>query len=148
MKPTTKLKKLGACIDAVEWVRQFKTLEEAWQKCERSDWMFWYYRKCNTDQKILVQIVVEIAERVLPIFESKYLFVKGPRRAIEAAKNWINNPTSAAAYAADADAAAYAADAAAYADAYAAYAAAYADELKIQTNIIRKYIPELPKFKK
>jgi hypothetical protein len=74
-----------------------------------------------------VRYAVFAAEQVINIFEKKYPNDNRPRMAIEAAKNYINNPTAADAYAA---AAAYAdayAAAAAAADAYAAaYAAAYA----------------------
>jgi hypothetical protein len=83
----------------------------------------------------LVQFAINCAERVLEDFESRYPSDKRPLVAIEAAKKWLRNPTSAnaanAAYAAYA--ATYAANAAAYAAAanaayaaYAAYAAANA----------------------
>ena len=215
MKPTTELKKLSACTEAVEWAGQFKTLKDAWLMCERSDWMLWWYRKHNPDKRICVQMAVEFAEKVLPIYEVKYPDDDRPRKAIQAARDWLSNPAAyavyaayadavyaayadavyaayaAAAYAADAaDAAAYAAAAAAYAAdavyaaaaadaayaaaaAYAAYAAdavyadaAYADaaadaayaaaaayaayaadaaERKAQSDIIRKYLPTLPR---
>jgi len=95
-----------------------------------------------------VEVAVACAERVLARYEAKYPGDNHPRAAIEAAREWMQNPceeTRAAAYAAAdaadaaraaadaaayayaaADAAAYAAAAAAYAAAYAAYAAAYA----------------------
>ena len=127
MKPTI-LKKLSACPDAVKWAKQFNTLEEAWLKCERSDWMLWFYKRCDPDKKICVQMAVEFAERVLPIFEAKYPQDQRPRKAIDAVKEWLINPTAAAAtYAAYA---AHAANAAAYAAAadaaHAAHAATYA----------------------
>jgi hypothetical protein len=99
---------------------------------------------------VMVQFAVLCAESVLPIFEASYPKDNRPRKAIEAAKEYLRAKTDAAAdaaadaahaahvaYAADAaaDAAAYAAyaahaahaaDAAAYAATYAAYAAAYA----------------------
>jgi len=140
MKPAT-LKKLHACTDAVKWCEQFTTLEEAWLNCERIDWMIWYYRRCNPDKMICVQIAVEVAERVLHT-----------RKAIGATGEWIKKPT----YAYAADAAAYAAYAAAYDDdaavadaayacaAFATDAYAAAAERKIQSDIIRKYIPQLP----
>ena len=85
----------------------------------------------NLDKPLSVFLAIGFAERALPIWEAEYPEDMRPRRAIEAAKEWLNNPsadayaaraTYAAAYAA-ADAAAYAAYAAAYA---ATYAAAYA----------------------
>ncbi len=66
----------------------------------------------------LVQFTINCAERVLEDFESRYPSDKRPRVAIETAKKWLRNPTSA--YAAAAAANAYAAAAAnAYADAAA-----------------------------
>ena len=72
----------------------------------------------------------DCAERVLPVFETKYPDDVRPRRALEAARAWLAEPTEANRE--NADAAAYAAYAtacaayAAYATACAAYAAAYA----------------------
>jgi len=35
------LHRLEACRDAVEFAERFHTLDEAWAKCERGDWMLW-----------------------------------------------------------------------------------------------------------
>ncbi len=75
-----------------------------------------------------VEIAIFAAKEVLGLFEEKYPDDDRPRKAIEAAENWLKNPTSenaAPAYAAADAAADAAAAAAAYAaaDAYAAYAA-------------------------
>jgi hypothetical protein len=106
---------------------------------------FWFICKKIATKEQNQQIVIEVAEIVLPIYENKYPKDLRPREAIEAAKLYIvghisleelRNKRNAAAYAAyaanAADAAAayaaayaaYAADAAAYAAAYAAHAAA------------------------
>jgi hypothetical protein len=82
---------------------------------------------CFSNEKpVYVFIAILFAEDVLPIFEKRYSFDLGPRKAIEAAKNWLQVRTEEAADAADVytgytDTAADAAYAA-----YAAYAAAYA----------------------
>jgi hypothetical protein len=80
-----------------------------------------------------VRWAVMCAERVLPLFETERPEDGRPRAAIDAAKEWLSNPTYAsaaeaaeAAYAAAADAVANAAANAAYAAANAAYAAAEA----------------------
>jgi hypothetical protein len=41
------LKELNACKEATDWCAENKitTIEEAWEKCERGDWMLWLYRK-------------------------------------------------------------------------------------------------------
>ena len=140
-----------ACSEAMEWMEKDKITTEAqvWAKCNRGDWMIWTLRKAGKmDKPTSVRIAIECAKHVLKIFEKKYPKDKRPRKAIEAASAWLENPSEktraayaaayaaaddaaadAAAYAAAADAAAYAAaaDAAAYAaadDAAAAYAAA------------------------
>ena len=168
-KELNYLKSLNACSDAVQWAKQFKTINEAWQVCERGDWMMWLLKKRGISKEQSVTLAVKFAERVLPIFEQKYPKDKRPRKAINAARVWLKNPTEKnriAAAAAAAAAAAYdaafaaaytaytaayaayaAADAAAYAAytaaaaAYAASAAAYA-ECKAQSDIIREIIPK------
>jgi len=99
-----------------------------------------WYVDMNTKKRVAVQFAILCAEAVLNIFEKQQPKDDRPRKAIEAAKEYLRNPkTAAAAYAAAraaalaaadaADAAARAADAAAdaaYAAARAAYAAAAA----------------------
>jgi hypothetical protein len=116
-----QLIKIHACDDAVAWVKD-RTLEEAWNECERGDWMLWLARRKNVDIKILTLAKVKCARLVEHLMTDK--------RSIEAlnvaerfarglAKREELNAAAYAAYAA------YAANAAAFA-AYAAYAAAYA----------------------
>ncbi|MCK5608253.1 hypothetical protein KAR91_40605, partial [Candidatus Pacearchaeota archaeon] len=91
----------------------------------RPDWARWLFKRLiNKEQS--VKIAVFAAELVLHIFEDKYPKDKRPRKAIEAAKAHIKDPSKKNAAAADADAAAADAAAAA-ADADAAAAAADAD---------------------
>ena len=63
----------------------------------------------NSDNFTSVFLAIGFAEKALPIWEEKYPEDMSPRKAIEAAKEWLKNPSTAAAN-----------------DAYAAYAAAYA----------------------
>ena len=171
MKVKSFLKRFpDACAPAVNWMREnsIDLMEDAWDRCERSDWMLWTLQVLKFNDKFLwVRMAIAFAERVLHIYEEKYES-DAPRKAIEAAKAWIEHPTeenrmkcrraadAADAYAdaayADVAAAAYAADAAAAADdaadaAYAAYAADAAvdaavadDERKAQADIIRSLI--------
>ena len=39
-----KLKKMYACQPAIRWLkrRKFRTFQQAWNKCNRPDWMRWY----------------------------------------------------------------------------------------------------------
>ena len=82
--------------------------------------------------RVRVLFAVLCAEVVLALFENRYPNDDRPRKAIEAAREYLKNPT--AAYAADA--AAYAA----YAGARAARAAAEAASLLFSADICRKYI--------
>lgn len=123
-----------ACQGAIEEVTAKKwTSSEAWENCAQGDWMMWLYKySINPDQISAVKIAVMSAECVIDIFENRNPGDTRPRKAIAAARAWIENPTEknrqnaadaayAAAYAAHAaDAAAYAAHA--IAAAYAAHA--------------------------
>ena len=62
----------------------------------------------NADKFISVFLAIGFAEKAIPVWEQKYPEDMRPRRAIEAAKEWLSNPSSAA------NAAANAAEAAAY----------------------------------
>ena len=131
-----KLKAIGACTEAVEWAKDHKW-PDAWQKCERGDWMLWL---CGAMQgkegwpprQQIVLVACDCVELVLPIFEKKYPDDKRVRECLETTRKWVNGEATiedvrkarAAAYAA---AIAATADAAtATADAYVANAAAIA----------------------
>ena len=161
--PVSLLNDLDACFTAQKWVRQnkFISLDEAWLKCERGDWMLWFAAKRNIKRETLVLIACECARLAL-------LFTKDPRvlKCIETAEAWTRGEATiervcearVAAYAAYAAAADDAYDAAyAAAAAYAAYAAAYAagdDDaydayarkriLNECADIVRKHLPTLP----
>jgi hypothetical protein len=134
---TTKfLESHNACSSGMTWVTEngliglpAKGFLNRLISGEKEQWGNWLIvRLMNKKQK--VQYAIFAAEQVINIFEKKYPDDDRPRKAIEVAKNYLNNPnkkTKAAAYAAAYAAyAAYAAADAAYADddAYAAYAAA------------------------
>ena len=116
----------GACSEGAKWASKYKTLAQVWANCERGDWMIWMLqRRGDVQQTTLVSLACECAEHVLHVYESKYPNDDRPRKAIEAARAWANDPSEAKKKLADA---AYdaASDAAYDAYAYAAYAAAYA----------------------
>jgi hypothetical protein len=50
---TTKLERLNACSDAVEYVETQKSPALAWQNCDRGDWMLWMAKKLNVDDRLL-----------------------------------------------------------------------------------------------
>ena len=137
MKTVTKefLQKHDACNSGMEWVIENKliglTPKEFIDKLMTSgkfSWANWLIvRLMNKKQKVMYAIFA--AEQVLHIFEERYKNDLRPRKAVEAAKAYLKNPSKktkqdayAAAHAATAArAAAHAASAAAY-----AYATAYA----------------------
>jgi hypothetical protein len=144
---TEYLRSIGACRDAVTEFEQREadrlttlSILRLLIKEKRWDWFAWFAPRLMT-HKQKVQWAIFCAEQVINIYEKKYPSDDRPRKAIDAAKACLKNPSEktkrAAAYAANAayaaaNAAAYAANAAAYAAyaanaaAYAAYAAAYA----------------------
>lgn len=167
---TAKLKSLNACAEAVKWASQFSTLEEAWQNCERGDWMLWLYaRSKNYEKRKDILARGYCAQLAVPYMKDSRS-IDAVYAAINYGNGHINDAQlSAAAYAAvyaadsayaakaayaafTATNAAYAANAAVYAAAYAAnaaYAAVYADNaayaqsktLKDCADICRKHLP-------
>ena len=129
----TKLQKMDACIDAVEWTKQYNTFDEAWNNCDRGHWMLWLIGrriKNIKERKLLVLCACQCARLSLKYVKKGE---KRPRQAIETAEKWANNvkgitiedvKKAAASAASSAAYAAYAAAAAASSAAYAAYAAA------------------------
>jgi len=130
------LKDKGACPDGFRWFCECGETghEEVINKLiseKRLQWANWVIVRLMTKEQC-VRYAIFAAEQVIGIFEAKYPDDDRPRKAIEAAKKYLEDPSeenrksAAAAYAAYADAA----DAAAY----AAYAAAAA---KMKECIIR-----------
>ena len=120
--------KLDACDTACVWVGE-KTPKEAWETCERADWMLWLVGKMagKKDWPTRKEVVLaacacaETALKFVPKGENR------PRLAIKTAREWVAGRSTLVEVRKAADAAYAAADAAAYAAAYAADAAAAAD---------------------
>jgi len=142
-----KLEELNACKEGVEYFKssrhqELKALCYDLVEDNHATWANWLLTRLMT-KKQRAQYAVFAAQQVLHIFEEKYPDDKRPRKAIEAAINYINNPASyasasaaSAAYAAAAsDASAAASDASASAASAAAAAAAAARKL-MQVKII------------
>ena len=148
MKITLKLlKELNACKEGIDYFKNndlegiciYNLITQLIDEEKKYSWVNWILSHV-LDNNNKVKYTIFAAELVLHIFENKYPDDRRPRKAIEAAKKYVENQTEenkktadaaayAAADAANADAAyanAYAAAAAAYAAAYAAAAAAYA----------------------
>jgi hypothetical protein len=63
MKFRDQLEKLEACKDSLEWVGN-KSLEQAWETCENSNWMLWVLSQMDLD---LIDPICDMAERVLDL---------------------------------------------------------------------------------
>jgi len=130
MKLQQFLKKLGACDDCIEYIGNQSALD-AWNNCERGDWMLWIAKRQGVDVKVLTLAKVRCArlvEHLMKDDRSIAALVAAERFSSGEITREELDAASAAAYpASSADAStAYAASAyAASADAYA-YAAAYA----------------------
>ena len=124
MKRITKkwLKEKRACQEGIDWfctlntTSLIKVLEAA---RDQNQWQYvtWLMRH-TLNKKQSVTLAIFAAESVLHIFEKKHPNDGRPRKAIEAAKAYLKNPSAktkkAANYAASAAYAAYAANAADY----------------------------------
>ena len=128
----TYLENLDACSEAVKWAKDYPTLQQAWNNCDRGDWMLWLVGKQSGPPETKSRKKLVLAACKCARLSLKHV-PKGERRpikAIQTAEKWANGDSSItlqdvrnasdAAYASDA------ADDAAYAAAYAAYAAAAA----------------------
>jgi len=130
------LKRFGACLGSIEWVKEQKTSDpiELLEKgiASNDDTIFDY---CNWgisryfSRIERIKYTVYVAKQVLHIFEKEYPDDDRPRKAIEAAERCVKNDTEENRHAAyNAAYAAYATYTATYAAAnaaYDAYAAAY-----------------------
>ena len=165
-----ELKKRRPCREALAWAKAYDSLEEAWQSCERGDWMLWYAGMLSGEPKSdarrkLVLVACQCARLMLKYVKAGE---NRPLKAIETAEAWARRENNISLQQDVRDAAAYAANAAANA-AYAAYAAnaanaaanaanaanasnaaanaayaANAATMKDCADIVRKYYPDAP----
>jgi hypothetical protein len=125
---TAKLKQLGACDDALEWVATQPDAETAWATCPRHEWLMWLLGELHIrgalTRQTLVLAACAAAETALPHVLAGE---ERPRVAIETALRWARGEaTVEEVRVASADADAYYARAAARAARAAAHAAARA----------------------
>lgn len=166
-----ELERLGACDEAVEWVKTQPDPQTAWRNCERGDQMLWLAAQYagppwSDGRRKLVLAACGCARLALPIFERRVPQDSCVRECLDLHERWgrgeevsrddlrVARRVADAAYAdAAASAAAYAAAAAAYAAsaasaAAAAYAAAYAERARVLSecaDIVRQHYPEVPR---
>ena len=154
-KLSTKLKRIGACEDAVEWSKGYDDDQVAWDACERGDWLLWVLsereksKPWTDDRKPLVKCCIEVALTV------KHLWPKAQAANLDAAMKTMQKWCNGKATTEEANAATCAANAAAtyaiyaasatYAATYAATCATCAANRKKTVKIVRKHFPNPPK---
>ena len=133
MKIEAYIEKFRPCEESQNFLRQFKTFDEAWNACDRGDWMLSAAYLLNVDLRVIALAKGLCANTVrhlmndprsIAAVDAAIAFGRGEigRKELDAAYD-----AAAAAYAANTAAAAAAADAADTADAYADAAADAAD---------------------
>ncbi len=94
------------CEEAVIFYDSYKTTEEAWNECNRGDWMLWIAFKLDVDLRLLTRAKALCALTVIHLMKDErspeackiaLRFAEGEATKIEL------NDAAAAAYAADAD---------------------------------------------
>ena len=75
----------NACKNGLDFARG-KSMQETWNKLERSEWMMWLYGRRNVEDKKCVMVAIFAAELCLENFELAYPDDNRPREAIRAAK--------------------------------------------------------------
>ena len=81
---------LGTCGDALDWARGYDTAQEAWDACERGDWMLWLLGMLagppeSDSRRKLVLAACACARLSLPHVQAGE---DRPRHAIETAESW------------------------------------------------------------
>lgn len=135
-----KLKEMRACREAIKWCEagEYMNLQDAWQNCERADWMFWLITetiKDDADRKPLASIACKCARLSLPYT------TKGddrPLKAIEAAEAWAQGKATL-------DEVQMAAESARLASSAARSVARSAVEQQC-ADIVREYFPTAPEM--
>ena len=127
------ISKFDPCKGGANFYEKFSTFEDAWQNCERGDWMLWIAKKMSVDIRTLTLAKGKCAETVLHLMKDER-----SKKAVETAISFGEGKATLkelnAAYAAAA-----AIDAADAADAAAADAA-YAENQKKTAEICREYL--------
>ena len=78
-----RLRAVGACSSAVQWVATQPDAETAWAACDRADWLLWIAVKLCVDRRLVVRATCACARTSL-----RYLPDPEGLRAIEAAEAW------------------------------------------------------------
>jgi len=151
-----RLEKLNACADAVEWAREYPSLQAAWDACERADWMMWLLGRLSgppgsPSRKRVVALACKCARTAwkwMPTAARECIRTTEAYLRGEARLDDVREAAYAYAYADAAYAAAAAAYDAAYAaDAADAYDAAYDSALRKMADMMRRERPSAPRLR-
>ena len=134
-----QLKKLNACEAGINWfikskLTDLKTITRKLLEDNKSNYAIWLLSRLLTHSQ-QVQWAIFSAHQVLSVFEKKYPNDNGPRKAIEAAIAWLENPAEENRSIAGADAIA------------AAFPATYAVDTEMNQNIINYTLKLLGEIK-
>lgn len=143
MKKKFDILQFGPCIDAIRYYENYDSFEQAWQDCQRGDWMIWIAFKLKVDKKLLFKAKALCAKTVEHLMKDQR-----SKDAVQAALDYADGKitekqlkvfacAAADAYGAYADNYAAVAANAAYAGDYAAVAAsaAYGAAAKIKNQL-------------
>ena len=90
---TTRLTDINACEEAVVWARSYDTPQQAWEACERPDWMLWVAAKLAMTEQEHQNIVIAAAACARTALQYVRAGETRPLAAIEAAERWAWQPT-------------------------------------------------------
>ena len=81
------------CEESARFALRHKTLAEVWANCERGDWLWWMLRENGlVTKKLSVSVAIACADRVLSLYETVNPADDRPRKAIEAARAYLERP--------------------------------------------------------
>ena len=87
--------RIDNCQESLDYVASQPSLADAWENCERPDWLLAFARKARIASKEqFVRIAIGEAEAVLHIWTTRFPDDDRPQKAIQAAKDWIDDQTS------------------------------------------------------
>lgn len=71
MKTTNEIEKYNPCKEAIFFRNKYKTFKEAWDNCNRGDWMLWIAYQVVVDKRILTYAKALCAETVIHLMKDK-----------------------------------------------------------------------------
>jgi len=89
---SNQIPKLGACSRACNWVGEL-SLEDAWVKCDRGDWLAWFIARINIDPKLVIATMCACARESLLLSPVQ---IVPAREVVEAAELCASDTNNAA----------------------------------------------------